>query len=84
MSAPECNSESCALPANNNSSSPSHSQAPTSDSFIPSLSVLKGLKLTKLMSDGNREEVDSESLWRDHACLIYLVRRPGCLLCRVK
>lgn len=71
----QCNSETCELPKNSPVS-------PVSD-YLPPLSVLKGLKLQKLNSDGGKEEVDSESLWRDNSCLLYLVRRPGCVLCRV-
>jgi len=70
----ECNSETCELPKSTDFSS----------DFLPQLSVLKGLKLLKLNSDGRKEEIESESLWKDNSCLIYLVRRPGCVLCRVK
>jgi hypothetical protein len=70
----ECNSETCELPKGNDFIS----------DFLPQLSILKGLKLLKLNSDGSKEELESESLWKENPCLIYLVRRPGCVLCRVK
>ena len=70
----ECNSETCELPKS----------ADFRSDFLPQLSVLKGLKFLKLNSDGSKEEIESESLWKDNSCLIYLVRRPGCVLCRVK
>ena len=53
-----------------------------SSGYLPPLSVLKGLKLAELKDQ--REEVDSERLWARQSCLIYLVRRPGCVLCRVR
>lgn len=72
-----CDSESCNLPAS------SATIADSSD-YLPPLSVLKGLKLLKLSEQGQKEEVNSETLWTNQECLIYLVRRPGCVLCRVK
>jgi len=71
-----CDSETCQLPTGNSSIS-----AVPSDYLTP-LSVLKGLKLVQLKEE-QREEVDSEVLWNNQSCLIYLVRRPGCVLCRV-
>lgn len=71
-----CDSETCKLPAANS--------AVIESDYLPPLSVLKGLKLIKLNYQNEREEIDSESLWANQNCLIYLVRRPGCVLCRVK
>lgn len=66
----QCDSETCELPK------PSSVQS----DYMPPLSVLKGLKLLELPG---KREIESEKLWKDQGCLIYLVRRPGCALCRV-
>lgn len=72
----QCNSETCELPKATDADG-------LNSDFLPQLSTLKGLKLIKLNSDGSKEEIESESLWKENSCLIYLVRRPGCILCRV-
>lgn len=57
----------------------------SSSSFVPPLVALKGLNLQLIQENGSlaQQQVPSESLWQDQDCLIYLVRRPGCILCRV-
>lgn len=57
----------------------------SSSSFVPPLVALKGLNLQLIQENGElaQQQVPSESLWQDQDCLIYLVRRPGCILCRV-
>ncbi len=71
-----CDSETCEIPK---IEIETNSSAAVSD-FMPPLSVLKGLKLLELPG---KLGIESESLWKDRGCLIYLVRRPGCALCRV-
>lgn len=88
---PQCNAETCEIPAQTRTQSPTLSTKSvlrsTSD-YLPSLSILKGLRLVQLKKE-SVESVEyealtsSESLWKEKACLIYLVRRPGCILCRV-
>lgn len=84
---PQCNAETCELPNQTRSQSSLSSSRNNSD-YLPSLSILKGLRLVQLKKNSELESTEkietlSESLWKDKACLIYLVRRPGCVLCRV-
>lgn len=69
----KCDSETCEIPK--------QSQSAAQSDYIPPLSVLEGLKLLELPG---KTEIQSQSLWSGQGCLIYLVRRPGCVLCRVK
>lgn len=89
---PQCNAETCEIPTQTQTPIPissSKSDLRSISDFLPSLSILKGLRLVQLKTESteSKEKLESstlsESLWKDKACLIYLVRRPGCILCRV-
>ena len=91
---PQCNAETCEIltQTQTQSSTPisfSKSDLRSNSDFLPSLSILKGLRLFELTTEPTESKEKSqsltlsESLWKDKACLIYLVRRPGCILCRV-
>lgn len=88
----QCNAETCEISTQTQTPTPissSKSDLRSISDFLPSLSILKGLRLVQLKTESTeskeklKSSILSESLWKDKACLIYLVRRPGCILCRV-